>query len=433
MEDTSPDLSGSWHERVRSLRKCFTAPGWLLFDALMTAWALCPGRKTITGILRFVEEDLGRAHDAYHRLVRAAAWDMVTLWETLACVLVAALVPYGTIRIDMDDTLFHKSGRKVDGAAWWHDAVRSTSARPISALGLNLLVVTVRITLPWGGPPIGLPILVLLHRKNGEKLTALARRALSTVATWFPDRQILCCADGAYASTLIPQASQRITVISRLRCDAALYDIQPDHTGKRGRPRKRGARLGTPKQLAATARRWDLVHTDERGRLRDRLVYVREVLWYSVKQAPVLLVISRDPDQHQHDDFWVCSAVTMPPHEVISGYAGRWSIEETFRATKQTIGAHQPQSWARGAPERAACLGFLLYSLVWWWFLSLDSSQHKIDASPWYSDKSRPSFLDAIVALRIALWHNRISRCSDPAVLDSKITETLIRALAHAA
>jgi len=32
--------------------------------------------------------------------------------------------------------------------------------------------------------------------------------------------------------------------------------------------------------------------------------------------------------------------------EVVSAYAGRWSIEDTFRATKQTVHVQHPQSWA---------------------------------------------------------------------------------------
>jgi hypothetical protein len=29
---------------------CFTSPGQLVFEQLVTAWALCPGRRTLTGL-----------------------------------------------------------------------------------------------------------------------------------------------------------------------------------------------------------------------------------------------------------------------------------------------------------------------------------------------------------------------------------------------
>ena len=73
---------------------------------------------------------------------------------------------------------------------------------------------------------MGLPILVLLHRKGGTKLTDLACQALDTVAAWFPDRHIRCCSDGAFASCLIPKGNHRITFISRIRRDAALLKLK---------------------------------------------------------------------------------------------------------------------------------------------------------------------------------------------------------------
>jgi hypothetical protein len=97
----------------------------------MLGWVLCPGRKTITGIYRMADPARERAHDAYHRFVRCGAWSVDVLWQTLAQAMVASLVPEGEIKIDLDDTLLHKSGQRVDGAGWWRDAVRSTSSRTV--------------------------------------------------------------------------------------------------------------------------------------------------------------------------------------------------------------------------------------------------------------------------------------------------------------
>jgi hypothetical protein len=147
----------------------------------------------------------------------------------------------------------------------------------------------------------------------------------------------------------------------------------------------------------------------------------------------VLLVISRDPTGIEHDDYWVCSDITLPPATVVGAYTGRWSIEDTFRAVKQTIGAQQPQSWAGDAPERAATLGLLLYSLVWWWFLGLKPAQQKVTAPPWYADKVKPSFLDAVAALRTEIWRNRIFVDSNSGSISTKMTDALLDALARAA
>ena len=93
-----------------------------------------------------------RAHDAYHRFVRDGAWTMSGLWKVLTIHVVARHAPAGTVELLCDDTLFHKSGRKVHGAGIFRDAVRSTIGRVVYALGLNLVVVAIQVQPPGAAP-----------------------------------------------------------------------------------------------------------------------------------------------------------------------------------------------------------------------------------------------------------------------------------------
>ena len=83
---------------------------------------------------------------------------MSRLWQKMTLILVARLCPKGIVTLALDDTLFHHSGRKIDGAGYWRDAVRSTKKKVVTAWGLNLVVLTLQIQPPWGGEPLGLPI-----------------------------------------------------------------------------------------------------------------------------------------------------------------------------------------------------------------------------------------------------------------------------------
>jgi len=47
---------------------------------------------------------------------------MAKLWQLLAKILIQAFSPNAIITMALDDTLFHHSGRKVNGAGWWRDA-----------------------------------------------------------------------------------------------------------------------------------------------------------------------------------------------------------------------------------------------------------------------------------------------------------------------
>jgi hypothetical protein len=132
------------------------------------------------------------------------------------------------------------------------------------------------------------------------------------------------------------------------------------------------------------------------------------VLWYKVSQTPMLLVISRDPQGKEPDDFFVSTDLTLMAQTVIGGFAGRWCIEETNRNVKQYLGGQQPQTWKGRGPERAAALSLVLYSLVWTWYLQQNKGQQTWTTRPWYATKETLSFRDALAALRQTLWRPRI-------------------------
>jgi hypothetical protein len=427
--------AGAWTAIAGMVAHAFTRPGFALFVDMVDGWVLTPGRRTITRIIEVVDPEGRRAHDAYHRLLRDGAWAMSSLWQTLAVAVVTRLCPPGApVACDIDDTVWHKTGRHVDGAGVWRDAVRSTRNRVVHTLGLNLVVVTVRVTPPWGGMPVGIPVNGALRRKDGDATTVdLARAMLEQLTGWLPDRSFHVACDGAYA-TLCGPGLERVHVTSRIRRDAAVYDLTPPRTGKPGRPRKKGDRLPSLPTLAATARDWATVEYNQRGATVTRLVWSRRLLWYGVaRDTPLLLVVVRDPDGHQPDDFFVTTDTDADPAWVAAHYAGRWSIEVTFRDAKQHLGAEDPQCWKRQGPERAAALGLWIHAATWLWYIPTFGARRSWKPTAWYPDKTTPSFADALAALRRLLWRQRITAVCSAAPLPAKIIRPLIDTLARAA
>ena len=423
----------AWNALVNGFLPFFTQPTGEVFVSLLTGWLLCTGRRTVTGMIRSTNPEQNRAHDAYHRFFRDARWSMSELWRWLTILSVRRFYRCGVIRIDLDDTLFHRSGSKVDGAGWWRDAIRSTATKVVHAWGLNIVVLTLRIDPPWGGEPLGLPINMRLHRKKGPTLIELAEQMLQEVTQWLPERQFLACSDGFYAS-LAGRPIEGVNIISRIRRDAVLFDLPPQRVRKtRGRPRKRGRKLASPQRMTNYVQHWQKVKTNERGQQRTRLVYAREVLWYHVKKEPVLLVISRDPDGKEKDDFFFSSDLTLSGAEVISQFAGRWSIEDTFKNTKQLLGSQEPQTWKRQGPERVAALSLWLYSMVWLWYLQQKHDQRTFLAWPWQLNKTTPSFADALTSLRRAFWQERIKLMFGKRAVHNEKYQFLIESLAAAA
>lgn len=419
---------------VQSVLPTFTRPSQQLFLTLVTGWIVCPTRHTITGLLSFADPDQRRSHDAYHRFFRAGSWCVTALFQAWAKVLVQGLCPAGPIWLLTDDTVHKKTGRKVDGAAWCRDAVRSTSQHVVPVWGLKVVPLCLRVIPPWGGEPLALPLAVRLYRKGGPSLLDLVEEMVKDLAGQFPARTFCLVADGFYAP-LAGRNLPRTHVVSRLRHDAAIYELPPARRqGQRGRPAQRGKRLPTPAEMACRVRSWKHVTTCERGRSRTRLVYCRRILWYAVDHHRLmLLVISRDPAGKEKDDFFITTDLDLAPPTVVSEFANRWPIEDTFRNVKQYLGAEQPQCWKGLGPQRAAVFPYLLYGLIWFWYIRHSHSPLALALTPWFRQKTTPSFADARAALRQELWQLRINQTVPPSPQLKKLTNLLVPALARAA
>ncbi len=103
------------------------------------------------------------------------------------------------------------------------------------------------------------------------------------VAEWFPEYLISLMADGAYAS-----------FAKRHLPRTALYTEAPPRTpGQRGRSRKNGSRLPTPKEWAASLAndQWQSATVTIRGKRHDRLVSVQQVLGYETCLDQLVLLV----------------------------------------------------------------------------------------------------------------------------------------------
>ncbi len=396
---------------------------------------VCPGRHTITRLWASIPITTRRSYHAYARLLRRGRWDPDGIFQRLLGWVVTQLAPEGRLVLLVDDTLVRKSGRKIDGVGIFRDVVAGAfSTRMVTALGLNVVVLGLRLQPPWKGEPLALPVGIRLHRKRGPTQTDLAAEMARKVAQWLPEREFWLVADGAY-SRLLRMGLPRTQVITRLRSNAALYELPaPRRPHQKGRPRKKGQRLPVPALLAAGCQLWRRKEVPVRTQIRGLELCSRQVLWYQTCPQPVLVVMARTVDGPEEELYLATNAVEGDPAEVVSLYADRWAIEVCFRDVKQLVGGGDPQSWVRPAPERAVALASWMYSAVWAWF----SAQWEQGSSywpyrPWYLRKRTPAFADALAALRRDLWAERVSGTTTPGDLNHAILQDLLEALALAA
>jgi len=62
------------------------------------------------------------------------------------------------------------------------------------------------------------------------------------------------------------------------------------------------------------------------------------VVCHQQSETRAALVISRDPLGKEHDDFLFTTDCRLPPAQIVSPFADRWAIEDTFRNLKQYLG-----------------------------------------------------------------------------------------------
>lgn len=98
---------------------------------------------------------------------------------------------------------------------------------------------------------------------------------------------------------------------------------------------------------------------------------------------------------------------------MVESFTGRWPIEDSLRSAKHSLGGKEPQTWRGKGQERAASLASGLYSMVWTWYLLTQGPKPRLVKLPWYPQKARPSFADAVSTLRMELWREEVPSKSD--------------------
>ena len=221
-------------------------------------------------------------------------------------------------------------------------------------------------------------------------------------------------ADAAYHGPALRGLPENVTWTCRIPRNAVLYDLAPPRTGRRGRPRTKGDRLGTADDIAATAS-WDTVTVTVYGRERIRHVAEVTCLWYgSWHTRAVRLILARD--EHTASGYDLALVTTDPaasPGALVARYATRWAIEQAFGDARNVLGAGEARNRVRRAVERTVPFALLVHTLIVLWYTRHGHDPADIDdrraSQPWYRSKTEPAFEDMVIKLRRTLIAARFS------------------------
>ncbi|MBW6437232.1 transposase [Actinoplanes hulinensis] len=232
------------------------------FSVLLAGMIAQPGRHTVCGMLTGAGLSAVWHHARAHWFFSRARWNAdavgLVLFRLVVTHLLAADAP---ITIAVDDTLLRRSGRKVALTGWHYDgaAGRDEKGRARTAWGNCWVVAAVVVNLPMLHRPVALPVAAALYPPRDASKHVLACALVSRLALALPHRHfhvVTDCwyagMDGAAGAARTLAATSRgppanVTVTARLRANAGLTAIAEPVPGAAGRPRRIGARLGTPK------------------------------------------------------------------------------------------------------------------------------------------------------------------------------------------
>lgn len=378
------------------------------------------GRRTVTTWLRAV--GINDDFADYYYFLQPLGRKSKELALRLFTLLLVRLIEGQRVLLAVDDSPTKRYGPQVQGAGIHHNPTPGPADQKF-LYGHIWVTISLVLRHPlW--QTIGLPLLGLLYvrakdigkipKKHGWKFRTKLELAAGAVLRFAAlvktaGKTLWTVVDGAYAKRpfLWPLRAARITIVSRLRKDAALrtVPIQPK-TKRRGRPRKYGNKRIHLARRAAHRRSWQQVSCFVYGQLVTKTI---KTFLATYRPAGGLIRVVIVKEDHGCE-FFFCTDPDATPREIVEAFADRAAIEQDFHDVKEVWGAGQQQVRNIWTNVAAFNLNLWVHTLVecWAWHKPADEICDR-SGSPWDDPYRRPSHADRRKALRRQTLQNEYS------------------------
>ena len=319
-------------------------PVWPHVKVLLTGAVLAPGKRTVTAILRIMGRRAEPNFQTYHRVLNRAVWSPLNASRLLLRLLVAVFVPRGVVLFGLDDTIERRRGKQITAKSIYRDPVRSSHTHVVKASGWRWLGCMLLTPIAWANRVWALPCLTVrcpserFYAQRGRGHQPMLERSwqiIQLVRRWLPRREVVFVADSSFAAlewlALVAQLP-RVSVITRLRLDAALYNPPPQRAPRtKGRPRLKGKRRPTLETVLVDEKTpWSTLTLDDWYGEGPREVEVATdtAVWYHAGKPPVAIRwgLIRDPQGHFKPQALLSTNLDIPVSRCWPGLsvAGRW-------------------------------------------------------------------------------------------------------------
>jgi hypothetical protein len=200
-----------------------------------------------------------------------------------------------TIFLIIDDTLQAKFGDKFDCYGKLFDHTKHDGTSYLNGYCFVSLVISIPILFCGKIKYLTLPVGYRLYDKSETKLE-MAGNMIKNIMPLLLDYQVTVLCDSWYTKKpflKILKNYSNISIIGAVRSDTSLYDLCPEATGKRGRPRKKGLKLNI--------RDFDYIKED------DYYIATKKVLTNLFDYPIMVTVTTTDVDKFSSVRLYVCS------------------------------------------------------------------------------------------------------------------------------
>lgn len=387
---------------------------WTKAKVLLLGAVLCIGKRTVTSALTIMGYGETGDFAKYHHVLNRAVWSSRALSQVLLRMLCRSLDRSdGPLVFGLDETIERRWGAKIRARGIYRDPVRSSRTHFVKASGLRWISLMWLTEIPWAQRIWALPFLTVLapsvrfyqdQKRSPKSLVDWARQMVYQLRRWLPERSLVVVADNTYAVLEFLHACQSlsnpVTVITRLRLDAALYTPKPrEKKGKLGRPRKKGVRLPTLKSFVDSPQtRWQSVTVPwYGGQKRTLAIATGFSVWYHSGKpvVPLRWVLIRDPEGTVDPQALLCTDRSFTAVQIVTWFVQRWQLEVTFEEARAHLGVESQRQWSDLAIVRTTPALLGLFS---WVTLVADALVRTRHLSPrqtaWYQ-KSLPTLIIA--------------------------------------
>lgn len=421
-----PPLPARFAGIILAFAPLFVHRSWRHAQLLLIGAILTPGRRTVTSVLRILGRAQERRFVNVHRILSRAVWCPRCGSRVLLGMLISAFAPRGPVILALDDTIERRRGKRIAAKGIYRDPVRSSDSHFVKASGLRWMSLMLLAPIPWAGRVWALPFLTALVpseracRERGRRYKSLldvGRQLALQARRWLSDRDLVLVGDSGFSALLFLDAMRRarITAITRLRLDAALYEPAPPRPpGTIGRPRTKGARLpNLSAVLADTSTSWQAIVVPGWYGAGERTIEIASAtaVWRhgGLPVVPIRWVLVRDPENRFAPQALLCTDLSCEPVRIVSWFVQRWCVEVTFQEARAHLGVETQRQWSDKAIARTTPCLLALFSIVTLLASRLPIRERvRVTTAAWYA-KPKPTFIDALAAVRYALWREQTS------------------------